>query len=232
MNRKNGSGPPVQRASGSVSTPSGVFLVEDHALFREALKVLLNKEAHLRIVGEADNTRDALRFLITSQASVEIALVDITLKGRSGLELIKDMKAHRINIPALVLSMHDESLYAERSLRAGARGYIEKEATFENLNSAIRTVLRGEIYLASTVASKILGGLCFSKEVKGIAQLTDRELEIFRLIGCGLPTREIAAHLSLGITTIETYRARIKTKLRLENASWLNHEAVRFAMDD
>ena len=206
--------------------------MEDHALYGEALKVMLNNEADLRIVGEADNTRDAIQFLTTNQASVGIALVDITLKGRCGLELIKDMKAHRINIPALVLSMHDESLYAERSLRAGARGYITKDATFEDLRSAIRTVLRGEIYLASTVASKILGGLCFSKEVKGIAQLADRELEIFRLIGCGLPTREIAAHLSLGITTIETYRARIKTKLRLENASWLNHEAVRFAMDD
>ena len=204
--------------------------MEDHALFRDALKVLLNEEADLRIVGEADNTRDAIQFLTTNQASVGIALVDITLKGRCGLELIKDMKAHRINIPALVLSMHDESLYAERSLRAGARGYITKDATFEDLTSAIRAVLRGEIYLASTVASKILGGLCFSKEVKGIAQLTDRELEIFRLIGCGLPTREIAAHLSLGITTIETYRARIKTKLRLENASWLNHEAVRWAL--
>ena len=206
--------------------------MEDHALYGEALKVMLNNEADLRIVGEADNTRDAIQFLTTNQASVGIALVDITLKGRCGLELIKDMKAHRINIPALVLSMHDESLYAERSLRAGARGYITKDATFEDLRSAIRTVLRGEIYLASTVASKILGGLCFSKEVKGIAQLTDRELEIFRLIGCGLTTREIAAQLSLGISTIETYRARIKTKLRLENASWLNHEAVRFAMDD
>jgi DNA-binding NarL/FixJ family response regulator len=216
----------------SVSAPTGVFVVEDHALFREALKVLLNKEADLRVVGEADNTRDAMRFLTTTQASVGIVLVDITLKGRSGLELIKDMKAQFINVPALVLTMHDESLYAERSLRAGARGYIKKDSTFEDLKLAIRTVLRGEIYLASMVASKILGGLCSSKEVKGIAQLTDRELEIFRLIGCGVTTREIAAQLSLGITTIETYRARIKTKLRLENASWLNHEAVRFAIHD
>ena len=206
--------------------------MEDHALYGEALKVMLNNEADLRIVGEADNTRDAIQFLTTNQASVGIALVDITLKGRCGLELIKDMKAHRINIPALVLSMHDESLYAERSLRAGARGYITKDATFEDLRSAIRTVLRREIYLSSMVASKILGGLCLSKEVKGVAQLTDRELEIFRLIGCGVTTREIAAQLSLGNSTIETYRARIKTKLRLENASWLNHEAVRFAMDN
>ena len=159
--------------------------MEEHALFREALKVLLNKEADLRVVGEADNTRDAMRFLTTTQASVGIVLVEITLKGRSGLELIKDMKVLRINIPALVLSMHDESLYAERSLRAGAKGYIEKEATFENLNSAIRTVLRGEIYLHPKIASKILDGLYCSKDVKGIAQLTDRELEIFRLIGCG-----------------------------------------------
>jgi DNA-binding NarL/FixJ family response regulator len=228
----NGSGQPVRRASGSVSTPLGVFVVEDHAVFREALKAILNNEADLRIVGEADNTRDAIQFLTTSQASVGIVLVDITLKGRSGLELIKDMKAHRINIPTLVLSMHDEWLYAERSLRAGARGYIMKDATFEELRSAIRTVLRGEIYLPSTVASKILSGLCLSKEIKGIAQLADRELEIFRLVGRGFTTREIAAQLRLGISTIETYRARIKTKLRLENAGCLYHEAIRFAMDD
>jgi DNA-binding NarL/FixJ family response regulator len=229
---RNAGNPAINGFTGpyGTSTPSGVFVAEDHALFREALKVLLNKEVDLRIVGEADNTRDAMRFLTTTQASVGIALVDITLKGRSGLELIKDMKAHRINIPALVLSMHDESLYAERSLRAGARGYIKKDTTFENLKSAIRTVLRGEIYLASTVASKILGGLSSSKEVKGIAQLTDRELEIFRLIGCGVTTGEIAAQLSLGITTIETYRARIKTKLRLENASSLSCEAVRWTL--
>jgi DNA-binding NarL/FixJ family response regulator len=228
----NENGPPVQGASGSVSTPSGVFVVEDHALYREALKVMLNNETDLRIVGEADNTRDALQFLTTNQASVGIALVDITLKGRCGLELIKDMKAHRINIPALVLSIYDPSLYAERSLRAGARGYITKDATFEDITSAIRTVLRGEIYLAPIVTSKILDGLSSSKEVSGIAQLSDRELEIFRLIGCAATTREIAAQLGLGITTIETYRARIKTKLRLENASWLYHEAVRFALDD
>jgi DNA-binding NarL/FixJ family response regulator len=218
--------------SGSVSAPTGIFVVEDHAFVREALKVLLNKQADLRVVGEADNARDALRFLTTTKASVGIVLVGITLKGRSGVELIKDMKAHHINIPALVLTMHDESLYAERCLRAGARGYIKKDSTFENIKSAIRTVLRGEIYLHPKIASKILEGLYCSKQVKGIAQLTDRELEIFRLIGCGVTTSEIAGQLSLGISTIETYRARIKTKLRLENATWLNHEAVRFAMHE
>ena len=216
--------------SGSVSAPTGIFVVEDHAFVREALKVLLDKEADLRVVGEADNTRDALQFLTTTKASVGIVLLGITLKGRSGLELIKDMKAHCINVPALVLTMHDESLYAERCLRAGARGYIKKDSTFENIKSAIRTVLRGEIYLHPKIASKILDGLYYSKEVKGIAQLTDRELEIFRLIGCGVTTSEIAAQLSLGISTIETYRARIKTKLRLQNASWLSYEAVRWAL--
>ena len=207
---------------------TGVLIVDDHRIFREALSELLKNKSEMRVVGQADNARDALQFLTRAQQQVGIVLVDITLKGRSGLELIKDMKAQGINIPALVLSMHDELLYAERSLRAGARGYISKNSSYEDVILAMRSVLRGEIYLGADIALKILTGLFAAKGLKGVAQLTDRELEIFRLIGCGAPTREIAEQLHLGRPTVETYRRRIKTKLRLQSGSKLSHEAFRW----
>lgn len=205
--------------------PTGVLIVDDHRVFREAMSELLKRKGNMRVVGQADNARDGLQFLITAPQQVEIVLVDITLKGRSGLELLKDMKAHGINIPALVLSMHDEWLYAERSLRAGARGYISKNSSFGDVIRAMRSVLRGEIYLEANLAMKILTGLFAARGLTGVARLTDRELEIFRLIGGGAPTREIAEQLRLGRATVETYRRRIKTKLRLQSGSKLSHEA-------
>lgn len=208
---------------------TGVLIVDDHRLFCEALAELLEKKTDMRIVGQADRTRDALQFLIRAQQQVEIVLVDITLKGRCGLELIKDMKAQGINIPVLVLSMHDELLYAERSLRAGARGYIHKSASYKDVIRAMHSVLRGEIYLDRDVALKILSGVFAAKRLTGVEQLTDRELEIFRLIGCGARTREIAEQLHLGRPTVETYRKRIKAKLRLQSGSRLSHEAFRWA---
>jgi DNA-binding NarL/FixJ family response regulator len=204
------------------------MIVDDHRIFREALAELLEKKTDMRVVGQADNARDALQFLTRAQQQVEIVLVDVTLKGRSGLELLKDMKAHGINVPALVLSMHDELLYAERSLRAGARGYISKNASYEDVIRAMRSVLRGETYLGADIALKILSGVFAAKRLMGVEQLTDRELEIFRLIGCGAPTREIAEQLHLGRPTVETYRRRIKTKLRLQSGSRLSHEAFRW----
>ena len=211
-----------------VQTTTGVLIVDDHRIFREALSELLKNKSEMRVVGQADNARDALQFLTRAQEQVEIVLVDITLKGRSGLELIKDMKAHGINVPTLVLSMHDELLYAERSLRAGARGYISKNASYKDVIRAMRSVLRGETYLGADIALKILTGVFAAKGLKGVAQLTDRELEIFRLIGCGAPTREIAEQLHLGRPTVETYRRRIKTKLRLQSGSKLSQEAFRW----
>src|SRR5438874_9314168 len=207
---------------------TGVLIVDDNRIFREALSELLKNKSEMRVVGQADNARDALQFLTRALQQVGIVLVDITLKGRSGLELIKDMGAQGINIPALVLSMHDELHYAERSLRAGAKGYITKDSASETVVLAIRRVLSGEIYLSADVALKILNGLLSSKKVTGVAQLTDRELEIFRLIGSGVRTREIAAQLQLGLTTIETYRQRIKKKLRLESGSRLSREAFQW----
>jgi DNA-binding NarL/FixJ family response regulator len=210
-------------------TTTGVLIVDDHRMFCQALAELLQKKSDMRVVGEAESARDALQFLTKAQQKVELVLVDITLKGRSGLELLKDMKAHRINIPTLVLSMHDELVYAERSLRAGARGYISKNSSYKHLILAMHSVLRGEIYLSADIALKILSGVFAAKGANGgVAQLTDRELEIFRLIGSGAPTWEIAEQLCLGRATIETYRRRIKAKLRLHNGTKLSHEAFRW----
>src|SRR5467141_681035 len=204
-----------------------VVLVEDHPMFREQLAQLINKEPSMTVCGEADNIRDAFELL--QSVSADIVIVDLTLKGTSGLELIKDLKARGIPVPVLVLSMHDELLYAERVLRAGARGYITKHETSNQVMAAIRKVLAGEIYVGSRMASRVLENLSVRpKTDNGVSLLTDRELEVFELIGHGRTTREISSCLRLGSSTVDTYRARIKSKLQLENASQLYHEAIRW----
>jgi DNA-binding NarL/FixJ family response regulator len=204
-----------------------VFLVEDHPLFREQLAHLISKEPDMSVCGEADNTRDALHLL--QSAPADIVIVDLTLKGPNGLELIKDLKARQIDVPVLVLSMHDEVLYAERVLRGGARGYITKHEASHEVMAAIRKVLNGQVYLGTQMASRIVENISTRpKTENGVSSLTDRELEVFELIGRGHTTREISDSLRLGISTVDTYRARIKAKLHLENASQLCHEAIRW----
>jgi DNA-binding NarL/FixJ family response regulator len=204
-----------------------IVLVEDHPIFREQLRHLINKEPDMCVCGEADNSRDALELLQSIPA--DVVIVDLTLKGPGGLELLKDLKARQINVAVLVLSMHDELLYAERVLRAGARGYITKNETSNEVMAAIRKVLNGNVYLGSEIASRVLERFSVGPKIeKGVALLTDRELEIFEMIGRGRTTREISSSLHLGVSTVDTYRARIKTKLHLENASQLVHEAIRW----
>ena len=205
-----------------------VVIVEDHLMFREQLVRLINKVDGMRVCGEADNIRDG--FALIKQTRPSIAIVDITLKGSSGLELLKDLRAHRVAVPALVLSMHDESLYAERALRAGARGYVNKHEASAELMRAIRQVLNGEIYLNTSFMSRMINGMINGRDsgARPIDRLADRELEVFDLVGRGLTTREIAAQLGLGITTVDTYRARIKEKLNLENVARLRIEASRW----
>jgi DNA-binding NarL/FixJ family response regulator len=205
-----------------------VVLIEDHPMFRERLAHLIDKADDMVVLGEADNIRDGLGLIKKIKPS--IAIVDITLKGSSGLELLKDLRAQGSDVPVLVLSMHDESLYAERALRAGARGYITKHAASAGVMGAIRKVLNGEIYLNSQYMSEIMTKLMSGRQpsVDPMDRLADRELEVFELIGRGLTTREIGAQLRLGITTVDTYRARIKEKLNLENAARLRLEASRW----
>lgn len=207
-----------------------VALVEDHPMFRDQLAQLINKETGMVVCGETDNIHDAFNMIELSQP--DIAIVDLTLKGSSGLELIKNLKAKEINVPVLVLSMHDEALYAERVLKAGARGYITKNEASREVMTAICAVLRGEIYLPGRIASRILESVAIGRKGEnGVAQLTDRELEVFELIGHGRSTREISSCLHLGMSTVDTYRARIKAKLHLENSSQLAHEAIRWVSE-
>ncbi|SRR5579862_981723 len=206
-----------------------VVVVDDHPMLRERLAHLINKEEDMTICGEADNIQQAME--IIQQTNPDIAIVDITLHGSSGLELIKNLKAAGCGVPVLVLSMHDESLYAQRALRAGARGYVTKHQASETVMIAIRRVLQGEVYLSEHLTSRILKTLVETgSKVEGpvVDRLTDRELEVFQLIGHGRATREIAETLHLGIKTVDTYRERIKQKLHLQNAAELHHRAMQW----
>ena len=205
-----------------------VVIVEDHRMFREQLAHLINKADDMKVCGQTDNIRDGLALIKQTQPT--IAIIDVTLRGSSGLELLKDLRAHGIDVPALILSMHDESVYAERALRAGAKGYVTKNEASTAVLKAIRQILKGDIYLnprfMSRIVSRIVGGSDVATEP--IHRLADRELEVFDLIGRGLTTRQIAAELGLGITTVDTYKTRIREKLNLENSTRLRFEATRW----
>ncbi len=206
-----------------------VVIVDDHPMLRERIAQLIGKEPDMTVCGEADNIQQALECIRDSQP--DIAVVDITLKGSSGLELIKNLKAHGINTPVLVLSMHDESLYADRALRSGARGYITKHEGSEAVMAAIRCVLSGKVYLSEDHTAKILNRLTEKgarSATPSMDLLTDRELEVFQMIGLGRTSREIAETLHLGTKTVDTYRERIKQKLHLKNAAELYHRATEW----
>ena len=197
-------------------------------MFREQLAHLIDKAADMEVCGQAGNIRDG--FALIEQTQPSIAIIDITLKGSSGLELLKDLRAHGIAVPVLVLSMHDESLYAERSLRAGARGYVTKYEASADVMKAIRQVVKGEIYLKPRFMSRIIDKITTGRNASAhpLDRLADRELEVFDLIGRGLTIREIAARLNLGVTTVDTYTTRIREKLNLENSARLRFEASRW----
>lgn len=210
-----------------------VLLVEDHPMFRERLAHLINKDASMEVCGEADNVRAAHELVATT--SPDVAIVDITLRGSSGLELIKNLKAEGTPLPVLVLSMHDETLYAERVLRAGARGYITKHEASAEVMVAIRRVLEGEVYLSPQMTRKMLksltGGGPQNRDQDRMNLLTDRELEVFQLIGAGRTAREIAQSLNVGATTVDTYRARIKAKLGLSTGAELHTRAAQWVAE-
>jgi len=204
-----------------------VFLVDDHPMVREHLAQLINREPDLEICGEAEDAADALSGI--AQAQPDIAIVDISLKKSHGLELIKNVHAIQPELPILVLSMHDESLYAERVLRAGALGYMTKQEATRNVLTALRRVLDGQIYASEKIAARLM-----KKAVSGQAEssptdaLTDRELEVFQLLGKGLRSREIAQQLNISIKSVDTYRARIKDKLNVRNSTELLLQALQW----
>lgn len=209
-----------------------ILIVEDHPLFRAMLVQLIDKELGMMVCGEASNIRDAMA--IIEQTRPDAAIVDLTLEGSSGLELIKDVKARKIRLPVLVLSMHEEGLYAERVLRAGAKGYISKNESPAEVIEAIRRVIAGRIYVSERVTGAILGRLGQADkamEPSGVDILSDREIEVFQLVGRGLNSREIAARINLGPSTVDSYRARIKDKLGIKNAAELYQRAAQWVTE-
>jgi DNA-binding NarL/FixJ family response regulator len=205
-----------------------VLIVDDHPIVRQGIAQLINQEADLTTCCEAGSAQEALD--LVDKDAPDILLVDISLDGVSGIELVKMLKSRYPKIPALVISMHDESLYAERALRAGARGYIMKQEATEKMLTAIRQVLRGDIYLSEGMQGKILQRVLAGNDsgLSPIDLLSDRELEVFRLIGHGYATSDIARELNRSVKTVETHRAHLKDKLGLKNAAELTRYAVRW----
>jgi len=206
-----------------------IFLVDDHPLVREWLTNLINQQSDLEVCGKAENTADALAGIARTRPA--LAVVDITLNAASGLELIKDLCIQHPSVASLVFSMHEEELYAERAMRAGARGYVRKRETSKNILAAIRCVLEGGIYVSQRLSNAMAVKFLQGDEAVGIAQsrvgqLSDRELEIFQLLGKGRSTAEIADELHLSLKTVQAYSVRAKEKLGLKTAADLLREAI------
>src|SRR5579859_6053113 len=212
---------------------SRIFLVDDHAMFRDGLRQLIDREPDLTVCGDAAEAESALQEI--RKLKPDLVVVDITLGGTSGIDLIKNIKAEFEDLPVLVVSMHEESLYAERALRAGAMGYVMKQEPAKTVKVAIRKVLGGDIHLSdkmsATMLAKFMLGNRTSQPVSPIETLSDRELEVFRMLGEGKATRQIAEELNLTITTINSFRNRIKEKLNLKNSTELILHAVQWVRE-
>jgi DNA-binding NarL/FixJ family response regulator len=204
-----------------------ILLIDDHPLVRERLAEIINREADLTVCGEAEDRHEAIAAIPTKRP--DLAIVDLTLRNSDGLELIKDIRVRWPKVRMLVVSMHDESLYAERAIRAGALGYITKQEATRKILVAIRRVLAGSIYLNEKIACHIISRLTSRDASVGATPtelLSDRELKVFDLTGSGLNTSEIAGRLHIAVKTVETYRARIKEKLNLKDSSALLRLAI------
>ncbi len=206
-----------------------VLLVDDHPLTREGLAAIINRQADLEVCGEISNPAEAMSEL--SKLKPDLMVTDMTMPGRGGIEFIKDVRAMLPELPMLVLSMHDEILYAERALRAGAQGYLMKDAGAAKVLEVIRLVLSGHSYVSPQMSSRLLGAM-MGRSPRGskspIEKLSDREFEVFQLLGSGKNTKEIAQTLHLSPKTVDVHRARIKEKLHLKDATRLLHHAVRW----
>lgn len=207
-----------------------IMVVDDHAIVLHGLKELINNEADLEVALEAETAEQALEILEHDRP--DLLVTDISLPGLSGLELIKKVVANYPDMPTLVLSMHDELVHGERAFRVGARGYLVKQEATEKVITAIRKILSGDVYLSERMQSVLLQkvrGKASSQPMSVLSNLTDREYEIFRLIGLGLGASEIAGKLNRSVKTIEAHRANLKQKLGLRNAHELNRFAANWA---
>jgi DNA-binding NarL/FixJ family response regulator len=212
-----------------VQTQRRILLVDDHPLTRHGLAQLIAQQADLAVCGEAGRAEEVLDSVRSLRP--DLVLVDVTLPGKPGLELIKDLATMFPEVPVLVFSMHDESLYAERALRAGARGYVMKSVGGEEMLRAIRHVLAGKVYLSQDLSGRILDSLSGNvrRPAGALSVMSDREFEVFQLVGEGLSTREIGLRLHISGKTVETHRLRIREKLGLRNPAELTKYAVRWA---
>lgn len=221
--------PSIERSDKTADRKKKIMVIDDHPLMRKGLAMTLDQEMDIEIVAQAPSAEEALGMLDT--ADPDLVIVDISLPGMSGLEFIKHLQVIRPQTKALVVSRHDESLYAERALRAGAKGYIMKLEAGELIVVAARRVLRGGIWVSDEINERLL--LSMASGHSSLAEspldvLSDRELEVFELTGRGLSTREIAERLHLSVKTVESYRARIKDKLNLNTAAELMQHAVQW----
>lgn len=213
--------------------PNRVFIVDDHTMFREGLRQLIEREARLTVCGDAPDAVEAMSGIRATKP--DVVIVDISLAGGSGIDLIKDIKAEFEELPVLVVSMHDESLYAERALRAGAMGYVMKHEPAKTVKAAIHKVLGGDMYLSEKMASSVINRFMRgqSEEPKSpIETLSDRELEVFRMLGQGKGVRLIAEELSVTIPTVNSFRNRIKEKLGLKTSTEVMLHAIQWIREE
>lgn len=220
-------------AAGPSATRKRVFIVDDHTMFREGLRQLIDREPGLTVCGDAADAIEALSAIRHTRP--DVVLVDISLAGASGIDLIKDLKQEFEDLPVLVVSMHDESLYAERALRAGAMGYVMKHEPAKTVKAAIHKVLAGEMYLSDKMSGSVLKKLWLGQPEQPkspIALLSDRELEVFRLLGQGHGVRLIAEKLDVTIPTVNSFRNRIKEKLGLKSSTEVMLHAIQWLRDE
>jgi DNA-binding NarL/FixJ family response regulator len=229
MEQKKKGQKPVAKGAPEAAPQKQILLVDDHPLMRAGLAQLINRQSDLYVCGEAGDPSAARQELLRTKP--DLILTDISMPGRSGFEFIKDLIAENPKWLILVVSMHDEVIFAERALKAGARGYVMKEAGGENLLAAIRQVLAGQIYLSPKMAARVLENLS-ARRPRGsdspIEKLSDREFEVLQLIGHGKSTRDIAEQLHLSSKTIDVYRSHIKEKLQLLDSTALARYAIRW----
>jgi len=226
----------TSNANSRISTKpkSKVLLVDDHPILRRGIADLINSENNLEVCGEAGNMQDA--FSLATQLKPDLAIIDVSLDGNNGIELMKNLTSRSPNLPLIAYSMHDESIYAERALRAGAKGYVMKQAAPELLLEAISQVLKGKIFLSEAMSDRLLGklvgaGASAAPTTSPIDKLSDRELEVLQLMGKGLSTSQIADKLCLSVKTIETYREHLKQKLNLASGQELLRYAIEWSLN-
>ena len=224
---------PMDSRSQSSKAKTTILVVEDHPILRDGLIQVVNQQDDMRVTCSTDNAKEALTLI--QDKKPEAAIIDISLKRGNGLELIRDIKLLNIDIPVLVLSMHDESLFAERAIRTGAKGYIRKSETTEQILLALRQIIRGDYYLSTKIISKVFSSVFGSRDRKTMLPLdtlSNRELEVLRLIGEGNSTLQISEMLFLSTKTIQTYRHRLKEKLSIKNSIGLIQYATQWVNED